>query len=374
MKKLPVDVSSFSTLIRENYVYVDKTELIHHLITSGRFYFLSRPRRFGKSLLISTLAELFAGNKELFHGLWIYENSDYDWQEYPVIHLDFSRFSFGTPQELKTSLSWALDHMAKGYGIDVTNAPFPSEKIQMLVEELYKRNKVIILIDEYDYPIVNTISNIDSVKGNREILRQFFSMIKSLDSYLGALFLTGVTKFSKTSMFSGLNNLNDISLDPIASALLGYTKEEMLYAFDEHIDAVAKKMGTDAQNVLEAITDWYNGYCFSKKKQPVYNPFSVLYLFQKTEFDNYWFASGTPTFLMHLLKNQYPEIIDLSNVDMPEESLGSFEIDYIPLVPLLYQTGYLTIKEYDPTKNTYKLDFPNREVRDAFNHSSWYVI
>jgi hypothetical protein len=367
MKKLPIDVSSFPTLLRENYVYIDKTEHIYNLITSGRLYFLSRPRRFGKSLLLSTLAELFAGNKELFKGLWIYENSTYDWPECPVIHLDFSRLSFGTPQELKTSLSWAVTHIAKSFGIDVSDAPFAGEKIQVLVEELYKRNKVVILIDEYDYPIINSILHIETVKANRDVLRQFFSTIKSLDEYLGAFFLTGVSKFSKTSIFSGLNNLNDITMDPIASVLLGYTREEILHAFSEHINTIAQEMGKSSQEVLQGITEWYNGYRFSEKEQLVYNPFSVLYLLQKKKFDDYWFASGTPSFLMNLLKDQYREMIDISDIGMPSENLGSFEVENIPLIPILYQTGYLTIKEYDPKKNLYKLDFPNREVRGAFN-------
>jgi hypothetical protein len=367
MKKLPVDVSTFSTMIKEDYVYIDKTEYIYHLISSGRMYFLSRPRRFGKSLLISTLAELFRGSKELFKNLWIYEKSDYDWQEYPVIHLDFSRLSLTTPQRLATSLSWTVGHIAQKYGIDVASAPFASEKLQVLVEELHDRNKVVILIDEYDYPIINSITNLELAKANREILREFFTTIKSLSEYLRAFFLTGVSKFSKTSVFSGLNNLNDITLDPIASVLLGYTKSEIETFFSEHIDLVAQKIGKSPQETFQEMTRWYNGYRFSKEEQLVYNPFSVLYLLHKKVFDNYWFTSGTPSFLMHLLKHQYPEMIDVSEVGMPAENLESFEIENIPIIPVLYQTGYLTIKEYDLKKNLYKLDMPNREVRESFN-------
>jgi hypothetical protein len=367
MKRLPIDVSAFSTLIQENYVYIDKTEYIYRLITSGRLYFLSRPRRFGKSLLLSTLAELFAGNKELFQDLWIYEKSDYTWQEYPVIHLDFSCLSFTTAQDLTTSLSWMITDIAESVGIDVTNAPFPGEKLQVLVRELYKKNKVIILIDEYDYPIINSVLYLETAKANREILRVFFSTIKSLDKYLGAFFLTGVSKFSKTSIFSGLNNLNDITMDPMASELLGYTKEEIETSLNQHIEIAAQEIGKSPQEILQEITSWYNGYRFSKKEERVYNPFSVLYLLQKKAFDNYWFTSGTPSFLMHLLKNQYSEMIDIRDVGLPAENLGSFEIENIPLIPILYQTGYLTIKEYDQKKNLYKLDIPNREVEESLN-------
>ena len=367
MKRLPIDVSSFDKIILGNYIYIDKTQHIYNLIKSGSYYFLSRPRRFGKSLLISTLSHLFSGKKELFKGLWIYEKSDYEWEEYPVIHLDFSLLAYAEPGELKLSLSWLVTHIAKEYGIDVSDAPFLGNKIQVLIEELSKRNKVVVLIDEYDYPVINSLSCEEVTKENRSVLRQFFSAIKGLDRYLHAIFLTGVSKFSKTSIFSGFNNLNDITIDPIASSLLGYTKEEILQYFPDNIEEVSKEKNTTSEEIIDEMTEWYDGYRFSKKEQYVYNPFSVLYLLQKREFENYWFTSGTPSFLMHLLKNQYHEMIDIGEIAIPADNLGSFEVENIPLIPVLYQTGYLTIKDYDAKNNLYRLDLPNKEVRESFN-------
>ncbi|MBA2368882.1 MAG: AAA family ATPase [Candidatus Protochlamydia sp.] len=367
MKRLPIDVSSFDTIVLGNYIYIDKTEAIYNLITAGRYYFLSRPRRFGKSLLISTLSQLFQGKNEFFKGLWIYENSPYDWQEYPVIHLDFSLLAYAQPGELKLSLSWLVTHIAKEYGVDVSDAPFPGNKIQILIEELSRRNKVVILIDEYDYPVINSLSYPEVASENRSTLRQFFSALKGLDRHLHAIFLTGVSKFSKTSIFSGFNNLNDITLDPVASTLLGYTKREILENFSENIAHIAREKEVCPEKIMDEMTLWYDGYRFSKKENFVYNPFSVLYLLQKREFENYWFASGTPSFLMHLLKNQYEEMIDISHIPMPADNLGSFEIENIPLIPVLYQAGYLTIKNYNVESNLYTLDLPNKEVRESFN-------
>lgn len=365
MKKLPVDVSSFATLINENYIYVDKTPHIFQLITSGRLYFLSRPRRFGKSLLISTLLELFSANKKLFKGLWI-ETSSYDWPEYPVLHFDFSLLAYETSEKLEISLSWLITHIALKFGIDVSDAPFPGNKLQVLIEELRKKNKVVVLIDEYDYPIINSLPDIELTIKNRTLLRQFFSTLKSLDGHLRAIFLTGVSKFSKTSIFSGFNNLNDISMDPIASLLLGYTKEEVEHFFSDHLKKCSKEMNKKKVQLLSELTTWYDGYRFSKQENYVFNPFSVLYFLQKRKFANYWLTSGTPSFLLKLLKEQYYEMINLEELALPEESLGSFELDTIPLVPLLYQTGYLTIKHYDPNKNLYKLNIPNFEVGESF--------
>lgn len=367
MKRLPIDVSSFDKIILGNYIYVDKTQSIYNLLSSGSYYFLSRPRRFGKSLLISTLSHLFSGKKELFKGLWIHEKSDYEWLKYPVIHLDFSLLAYAEAGELKLSLSWLITHIAKEYGVDVSDAPFPGNKIQVLIEELSKQNRVVVLIDEYDYPVINSLSCEGVTKENRLLLRQFFSAIKGLDRYLHAIFLTGVSKFSKTSIFSGFNNLNDITMDPIASTLLGYTKEEIMHCFPENIARMAEEKGRSSQEMIDEMTVWYNGYRFSKREQCVYNPFSVLYLLQKKEFENYWFTSGTPSFLMHLLKNQYHEMIDISHIAMPADNLGSFEVENIPLIPVLYQTGYLTIKDYDAKSNLYTLDLPNKEVRESFN-------
>ncbi len=233
MKKLPIDVSTLEKLLSENYLYVDKTEMLYDLITRGRYYFLSRPRRFGKSLLISTLKEIFSGNKELLKDLWI-SRSDYNWEKYPVIFLDFSNLDIDSEYELKTSLSIELSEVAEEYGIILDKYPTPGSKLKKLIRTLSKEKSVVVLIDEYDFPLINNIDNKKVCTANRKILKNFFSVLKSLDSSLKAIFITGVTKFSKTSLFSGLNNLNDITMDPRASKLLGYTHHEIDYYFSPY--------------------------------------------------------------------------------------------------------------------------------------------
>lgn len=265
-KYLPTDVSTFSTMIAGNYVYVDKTQWIYNLFTSGsRYYFLSRPRRFGKSLLVSTLKELFTGNKELFKNLWIY-TSDYTWQYHPVIYIDFASIAHSNPQELLLNLSWTLDTIAKVYTINIQNAPSTQAKLYLLVKllaEKYGPNSVVILIDEYDKPLLDHLHNLETAEKQREVLRSFYDTLKGLDTYLRAIFITGVTKFSKTSIFSGINNLNDISLDQEAAQLLGYTQEEIKTYFSEYIEDIAKEEKKPIDNVIELMRQWYNGYRFS---------------------------------------------------------------------------------------------------------------
>ena len=365
-KKLPIDVSAFNIMIENNYLYIDKTEIIHDLITGGRFYFLSRPRRFGKSLFLSTLQELFEGNQKLFKDLWIGKAKRYDWPIYPVIYLNFSDLNIATSQELIASLSWKLESIAKNNGIDVTDAPFPGLKMQKLVHELFKKNSVVVLIDEYDYPLINKLNNVKIAEENREVLKNFFSVIKSLDKYLRAIYLTGVTKFSKTSIFSGLNNLNDLTTDPRAATLLGYTQKEIDTYFAPYIKKQAAHEDLDADTIKQEMKNWYNGYRFSRKDVRVYNPFSVLYYLEKKQLENYWFASGTPGFLIELLKNQYEDLENLEETQLTSISLGTFDIESLPLITVLFQTGYLTINTYDQTKNKYTLTYPNAEVRESF--------
>lgn len=366
MKYLPIDVSSFSRMIQENYLYVDKTEYIYNLFKGGnRYYFLSRPRRFGKSLLISTLKELFSGNKELFKNLWIY-TSDYQWQEYPVIHLDFSVIDHGNVQELKENLILELKTLAQQHAIDISQAPSLGSMLKMLVVALSKKNKVVILIDEYDKPILDHIHDSTKAHEIREVLHSFYGTMKGLDEYLRAIFLTGVSRFSKTSIFSGLNNLNDISLNEDAAMLLGYTQQELHTYFMPHIEALAQHLNISVITCQEQLQYWYNGYRFSDLESKVYNPFSMLYCLQRKKMLNYWFTSGTPTFLIHLIKKQYLTLEELGTLHISDEGLAQFSIEKIPLVPLLFQTGYLTIAAYQPTEHTFTLDFPNFEVKSSF--------
>jgi hypothetical protein len=366
LQKLPIDVSAFNVMIENNYLYSDKTEIIHDLITGGRFYFLSRPRRFGKSLLLSTLQEIFIGNKKLFKDLWIGKHARYEWPTHPVIYLNFSQFSIKDPERFVTSLCWKLDSIGKEYGLDLSDAPFPELKIQKLVETLFKENNVVILIDEYDYPLINNLDSLKIASEIRKELKNFFSAIKSLDAYLRAIFITGVTKFSKTSIFSGLNNLDDVTTDPRAATLLGYTHAEVEEYFDLFIKKQSKIKKIPENEIKKDLKEWYNGYRFSDAQIRVYNPFSILYYFKKQKLENYWFASGTPGFLIELLKNQYQDLEDLDKAQLTSTSLGIFDIESLPLITVLFQMGYLTINAYDPHKNKYTLMYPNAEVRESF--------
>lgn len=367
MKKLPIDINTFKPLIENNYLYIDKTQYIYNLITTGRYYFLSRPRRFGKSLLISTFNELFSGNKKLFKDLWIGQKSDYKWIEYPVIKLDFSDLDISSPEELKLGLSSSLDDIAKSYSIDISHKITPGLKLKTLVKTLAQKNKVVVLIDEYDFPLINSLDDLKVAKANQKILKNFFSVLKSLDAYLHFIFLTGVTKFAKTSVFSGLNNLNDITIHEKAAALLGYTKEEIDHYFREFIKQVSEKLEIPTSKIKEEMQRWYNGYRFSGDViLYVYNPFSILYFFENKKFWNYWFESGTPSFFIELIKNQYKSLEDFEAVEFSYDSLGTFDIGKIPLITLLFQTGYLTIKTYHSDTRRFKIGYPNFEVKESF--------
>lgn len=364
-KRLPIDISTLKIMLEEDYLYVDKTEIIHNLITRGRFYFLARPRRFGKSLLISTLKEIFLGNKELFKDLWI-GKSGYDWKSYAVLHFDFSALDISSASALENSLCVALDRRAKVHGIDLTQFTTPGLKLTILVQELALKGRVVILIDEYDSPLIGNLDDIQICAANRKVLKNFFSVLKSLDESLKAIFITGVTKFSKTSLFSGLNNLNDITMDPKASTLLGYTQAEIDTYFLPYMASFAQHEHTNVAAIKEEMINWYNGYRFSKDLLKVFNPFSVLYYLEKEQKSNYWLESGTPSFFIELLKSEYFVLEDLETIHFSEKSLGTFDIERIPLISILFQTGYLTIVEAFPERQEYRLDFPNIEVRESF--------
>jgi len=365
LKKLPIDVSTFRTLIQGNYLYVDKTRDIHDHILSARYFFYPRPRRFGKSLLISTLEEIFAGNSELFTGCWI-GASDYQWPKHPVISLDFSKLDSDSPQELKLSLSLALERIANQLSIDLSKYPSPGLKLDELVCQLSKKNSVVVLIDEYDSPLLNNLHKPSVAQENRDVLRNFFNVLKSLDAKLRAIFITGIAKFSKTSIFSGLNNLNDISLDPEGATLCGYTESDLERYFKNHFEILASKEGKSVDEIRQQVRAWYNGYRFSEDPTTVYNPYSILYLFKKNKFLNYWFESGTPSFLVSMFKKECYSLEDIEGATLSSRSLGAFDVDSIPLITVLFQTGYLTIHDYEKSSNSYRLGYPNNEVRESF--------
>jgi hypothetical protein len=371
MRNLPIYISSFDTMRAGDYIYVDKTEHIYNLFKTGisHYYFLSRPRRFGKTLLIWTLKEFFLGNRALFKNLWI-DSSDYTWPVYPVIHLDFSTIVRDSVESLKESLINELDRIAVKYGHELT-LRLPQERLKELIELLTQRNKVVLLIDEYDKPILDNLTDLPLATELQKTLRGFYDTVKGMSHHLRAIFITGVSKFSKTSLFSGLNNLNDISIKPEAAQLLGYTQAEVIYFFKDYLDNLESKKKIDRPSLLQQLSRWYNGYRFSKEEVKVYNPFSILYCLHDREFSNYWFESGTPSFLVPLIKNQYSSLEEATEFEMSPSDLGTLDLEYIPLVPLLFQTGYLTIADYNEQTNMFKLGYPNFEVEESFKK---YII
>jgi len=368
MKLLPVGKSTLKDIIDGNYLYVDKTYFVYKLISEGFYYFLSRPRRFGKSLLIDTLYQVFSGNKELFKGLYIYDK-EWDWKKYPVIKINLTELIAENPELLKNLLLNEISNIANSYELsiksDIYNEAF-KELIHLLREKF--DSQVIILIDEYDKPIIDHLENPSLASEFREILKGFYTIIKAQDANIKFAFLTGVSKFSKTGIFSGLNNLNDISMHPKYSAMCGITQDELSLNFSEHISNLSEHEKLSKNELIRKIEFWYNGYCFSQECQKVFNPFSCMKFFDSGIFSNYWFESGTPTFLIKLIKQngQLPQ--DIENIWVNEYAFGSYEIETLDLIPILFQAGYLTIKEYKSERRQYLLSYPNLEVKESFEH------
>lgn len=359
MKKLPIGISTLKDILDGGYAYVDKTQHVLNLADSGKYYFLSRPRRFGKSLLLNTLSEVFAGNEALFRGLHIHPH--WDWAvKFPVIHISFGGGILRTPEQLDQHIADALQHNQERLGVHCGQ----NHSVKSHFAELIRKTKAqygqgaVVLIDEYDKPILDNITEPETAAEMRNGLRNFYSVIKDSDEHLRFAFLTGVSKFSKVSVFSGLNNLKDITLDPAFSSVCGYTQIELEQTFAEHLQGVD----------LAEVKDWYNGYQWLG--EGVYNPFDIL-LFLSTgkSFRPYWFETGTPSFLVSLLKSGRYHVPDFENLEVSSTQLSDFDIDHILLETLLFQTGYLTIKSevtlFEET--VFLLNYPNREVRSTFN-------
>ena len=364
MKRLPIGIQTFRVIIQNDYLYVDKTEKIFDLVNNPKgVYFLSRPRRFGKSLLISTLNEIFEGEKDLFKGLWIYK-ADYAWKKHPVVRIDFSKKKAENKDDLKGFILHQLKNIADKYGISLERDQY-DEAFDELLIKLSGINKVVVLIDEYDKPIIDNIENKELAIELREILKGFYTIIKACDEYIRFVLLTGVSKFSKAGVFSGLNNLEDISMDARYSSLLGITKEEMEESFKDHIDRFAKSEGVSKPELIKKITYWYDGFCFSRSCEKVFNPFSALLLFKKLAFGNYWFESATPSFLIKLIKEKDFDLTGLDGVNISESAFSSYEIENLKIIPILFQTGYLTITDYDKERMEYTLAYPNFEVKNS---------
>lgn len=362
------DVYTFSDLIQCGFLYVDKTEFIWNLVQRGKaMYFLSRPRRFGKSLTLSTLKAVFQGRKELFKGLAIYDKP-YDWREYPIIHIDMNGRNFSTPEALEHSLKDIIAEQARANSIHIDGDDCVG-MFQRLVEELAKTAPVVILVDEYDKPILGNITSPHAQKC-LQILKAFYSVIKAKENSLRFAFVTGVTKFCHVSLFSDLNNLTDITQSQDYATMLGYTQTELEENFKEWLDVTEASQELCHVDFMEKIKRWYDGYKFHEKAETVYNPVSIANFFANHgEFRNYWFETGTPTFLMETIKHRQISLDKLITNGVPSYVFEAFEIDDIDPACLLLQTGYLTIKstktKYDGL--LYFLDFPNREVAESFD-------
>jgi hypothetical protein len=368
-QQLPIGIHDFETIRTENYLYVDKTQLIYQMITTGKMYFLSRPRRFGKSLLVSTLQAIFRGKRHLFKDLWI-DSSDYTWGQHPVIWLDMSAVENSSAELLQLSLNEQLDEIAEQYDIELAQSVSAAGRLKKLITQLAKEHqKVVVLIDEYDSPLIDQIHCPEIALKNREILKKFYGILKVQNANIRFLLLTGISQFSKVSVFSGLNNLRDISFSTDYATLLGYTQQELTDYFSLEIDSLAQQEGLSHQALLDKIQYWYNGYRFSKKNVSVYNPFSTLLLFTEKDFLDYWFKSATPTFLVNLIQEQQFDVTKLEKISITQERFSTYEIDKLNIVALLYQTGYLTIKSYDQEADVYELGYPNREVELSFLNS-----
>ncbi|GAP72657.1 hypothetical protein SAMD00024442_39_9 [Candidatus Symbiothrix dinenymphae] len=362
MKELPIGIQSFEKLRDGGFLYVDKTKDILQL-TSSNIVFLSRPRRFGKSLLVSTLEELYTSNQSLFEGLYIYDK--WDWtQRYPVIRIDWTLIKHGSKEEMERSMSSFLKRQAKLEKINLVSE-YASDCFSELIESLHckKNNKVVVLIDEYDKPILDAIGKPEAAE-IREFLQDFYVVLKGADNHLKFVFMTGVTKVAKVSIFSALNSLKDISLSEQFSSICGYTQEELERDFSEYIDNTAVRLEMTRENLLAKIRKWYDGYTWDGKTS-VYNPFSTLPFFDNKEFSDYWFATGTPTFLINRLKKHGLAKTVLEPVIADSSAFDSYDPDALDDVPLLFQAGYLTVKKKEMINGEpeYTLGVPNQEVR-----------
>ena len=341
MKKLPLGIQTFREIVENGYVYVDKTQYAYDLVNGDKFYFLSRPRRFGKSLLLSTLAEVFSGDRELFKGLWIYD-SDYDFAKHPVVRFDMSNIANKTPEILESDLISVIKSRAALENLDIDYG-LPSTAFRTLVESLNAKHnqKVVVLIDEYDKPILDHLLDIETAEANRAVLRSFYGTLKSMDYAIRLVFITGVSKFTKTSIFSELNNLTDITLTDEYASICGIPVEELDEHFHEHIEALSSlDRFKHCENMHDAILEWYDGYSWDGENR-VLNPFGLLTFLRQKRFSSFWYASGSPKFLMDIIRKREEGYVNLHNLEMGEWALDSFDIGSIEVEPLLFQTGYL---------------------------------
>lgn len=365
MMKYPIGIQAFDKIREGGYVYVDKTELIYRLVTTGRIYFLNRPRRFGKSLLVSTLEAYFSGRKELFEGLAI-AGLEKEWRQYPIFKIDFNGEVFTQPDVLKQKIE---AYIAKWEGI-YGKSPYATttgDRFLSVLERAYRQTgqRAVVLIDEYDKPILDALDTPQETV-NREILKGFYSTFKSADASLQFVFLTGVTKFSQISVFSGFNQPNDISMVTYYEALCGITQQELEHYFTEPIAALADKYRCTVEEMKDMLRHQYNGYHFGEAMIGIYNPFSLLNAFYRMKISDFWYATGTPSYLEKLLKHNHEQINELTGKYYKPSMFADYTADVEKPLPMIYQSGYLTVKGYDMYHDRYLLDFPNNEVRQGF--------
>ena len=376
--KYPVGIQDFKSIINGGYVYVDKTALIYKLLDEGKIYFLSRPRRFGKSLLVSTLEYYFKGEKELFQGLAI-EKLEKNWETYPVFHIDFNSTDFTDGQALRNKLMAYVSEWEEHYGVVPVTGQSVGDRFAHVLEHIHNTTgkRSVVLIDEYDKPLLDVLDTGYRTKDtngedilieeyNRNILKGFYSTFKAADAHLQFVLLTGVTKFSQVSVFSGFNQPADISMDRRFEALCGITKDEMEEVFHDVMDNMAAEQGVSPKEMREKLRLQYDGYHFGQRLTDIYNPFSVLNAFSKGELRDFWFASGTPTYLIRLLNHTHENLNDLTGRYYDVADFIDYKADAERPLPMIYQSGYLTIKAYDPLTGTFMLDLPNNEVKRGF--------
>lgn len=370
LKFCPVGIQTFSELINKGYIYIDKTAYIYRMANSAsKYYFLSRPRRFGKSLLTSTLHSYFAGQHKLFKGLAV-EQLETEWTEYPVLHFDMSRGKHMDTERLERYLNFQIQEQESVYDIhsDIVDV---NNRLDNLIRQIFQKTgrQVVVLVDEYDAPLLDVVHEEVNLPALRNVMRNFYSPLKACDPYLRFVFLTGITKFSQLSIFSELNNIKNISMDEAYAEICGITEKEIIEQMPEYIARLAAKQGITPQEALVRLKNRYDGYHFTWPSSDIYNPFSLMNAFADGKINDYWFGSGTPTYLIEMLRKFQTLPSQIGNVqalaadfDVPTENIEN-------IIPLLYQSGYITIKNHDEMSDLYTLDIPNQEIRIGLMHS-----
>ena len=365
LKECPIGIQDFEKIIKNDFLYVDKTRQVYEMTHKGSQYvFLSRPRRFGKSLLASTLHYYFDGRRDLFKGLAI-EQLEKDWVKYPVLHFDMSSAKNMNKEELESELSGKLTDLEAVWGKSAPDQQKPNQRLEGLIKRAHEQTgkQVVVLIDEYDAPLLDVLHEDRDLPVLRNVMRNFYSPLKSCDKYLRFVFLTGITKFSQLSIFSELNNINNVSMDEEYADICGITKEELTTQLGGYIDVMAEAKGYTHEKMLEELAYRYDGYHFTWPSPDIFNPYSLINAFAKKQLGNYWFGSGTPTFLIEMMRKFKVVPSGIGSRRLPEEEFDAPAEQLMSIVPLLYQSGYLTIKQYNALSGLYTLDIPNNEIR-----------